>query len=306
MNDSNPPLIAASRNPPPQPATSSTVAECVLNLRCPDRPGIIAAVTGALYRLGCDIREAAQYGDVETGIFFVRIHLALGEGRSIADVQAGLGAVANDHGIDATWNLLARRMRTLVAVSKQQHCLIDLLHRWRAGLLHADVVGVVSNHEDMRSFTEWHGLPFYHLPVNAENRNEQEASILALMAKEKVDLLVLARYMQILSDETSTKLAGRCINIHHSFLPGFKGAKPYHQAHSRGVKLIGATAHYVTPDLDEGPIIEQSVERVTHATSAQEMVNMGQEVEARVLARAVRWHVEHRVMLNGHKTVVFS
>jgi formyltetrahydrofolate deformylase len=196
-------------------------------------------------------------------------------------------------------------MRVLVAVSKFGHCLVDLVHKAEIGQLPVEIVGVVSNHEVMRKFVEWHGLAFHHLPM-AEGKDAQEAAFLALFDATNADLLVLARYMQILSDDLSQQLSGRCINIHHSFLPSFKGAKPYHQAHARGVKIIGATAHYVTPDLDEGPIIEQDVRRVSHAVSADEMVATGREVEASVLSRAVRWHAEHRVFLNGNKTVVLG
>jgi formyltetrahydrofolate deformylase len=201
---------------------------------------------------------------------------------------------------------LAKRQRVLIAVSKFDHCLIDLLHRHKIGEFDADIVGVVSNHEDARPLTEWHGIPFHHLAVTPDTKPEQERQFLEIAEREQVDLIVLARYMQILSEDMCAALSGRCINIHHSFLPSFKGAKPYHRAYERGVKLIGATAHYVTTDLDEGPIIEQDVRRVTHAASAGEMIAIGRETEASVLARAVRWHLEHRVMLNGQKTVVFA
>jgi formyltetrahydrofolate deformylase len=206
------------------------------------------------------------------------------------------------------WTLsdLTLRPRVLIAVSKFGHCLFDLLHRWRSGQLEVDIVGVVSNHDDMRSFVEWSGLPYFHMPIMKSDKAAQERQILDLVSSLKVELVVLARYMQILSPELCAALSGRCINIHHSFLPSFKGAKPYHQAYERGVKIIGATAHYVTTDLDEGPIIEQGVARISHAQSPEQFVEIGQDIECSVLARAVRWHVEHRILLNGHKTIVFA
>jgi len=278
----------------------------ILTFRSPDRPGVMAAVTAALYRAGCDIRDGAQFGDPDTGAFFIRMHLSSLTSLSLEQIRDELAPIARDRLLDwkiVPWN---RKLRTLIAVSKFGHCLNDLLHRWRSGLLHTDIVGVVSNHPDMRSLTEWHGLPFHHFPITAETKPQQEAQILDLMEKEQVDLLVLARYMQVLSQDMCRALDGRCINIHHSFLPSFKGASPYKRAYERGVKLVGATAHYVTSDLDEGPIIEQDVVRVNHASSAEEMANLGRDVEARVLARAVRWHVEHRVIANWPKTIVFS
>jgi formyltetrahydrofolate deformylase len=283
-----------------------TVQDLILKFRCPDQPGILAAVTAAVFQAGLDIRDAAQFGDPGCGQFFVRMHLATTADGAEAVFRESFKAVAQR--LDLKWLLRpwSEKTRTLIAVSKFGHCLNDLLHKWQAGLLHTDIVGVVSNHEDMRSLVEWHGLPFHYLPVSAETKAAQETRILELMAQEKVDLLVLARYMQILSENLCNALSGRCINIHHSFLPSFKGASPYKRAYERGVKLVGATAHYVTSDLDEGPIIEQDVVRVTHATSAEEMTNLGREVEARVLAKAVRWHVECRTILNGSRTIVFS
>ena len=278
----------------------------ILTFRAPDRPGIMAAVTSALYRAGCDIRDGAQFGDPDTGAFFIRMHLSSPVSLSQEQIRDELAPIARDRLLEwkiTPWN---RKLRTLIAVSKFGHCLNDLLHRWRSGLLHTDIVGVVSNHPDMRSLTEWHGLPFHHFPITAETKPQQEAQILELMEKEQVDLLVLARYMQVLSQDMCKALDGRCINIHHSFLPSFKGASPYKRAYERGVKLVGATAHYVTSDLDEGPIIEQDVVRVNHAINAEEMANLGRDVEARVLARAVRWHVEHRVIPNWPKTIVFA
>ncbi|HEY1075551.1 MAG TPA: formyltetrahydrofolate deformylase [Fontimonas sp.] len=283
-----------------------TVQDLILKFRCPDQPGILAAVTAAVFQSGLDIRDAAQFGEPGCGQFFVRMHLATTVDGAEAAFRQAFEAVAQR--LDLKWQLTAwsKKARTLIAVSKFGHCLNDLLHKWQAGLLHTDIVGVVSNHDDMRSLVEWHGLPYHHLPVTAETKAAQEARILELMTEANVDLLVLARYMQILSENLCHSLAGRCINIHHSFLPSFKGASPYKRAYERGVKLVGATAHYVTSDLDEGPIIEQDVVRVTHATSAEEMTNLGREVEARVLSRAVRWHVECRTILNGNRTIVFS
>ncbi len=280
--------------------------DLILTFRCPDQPGILAAVTAAVFQAGLDIRDAAQFGDTGCGQFFVRMHLATTRDAADSEFRAAFGNVAQK--LKLSWHLSewATRVRTMIAVSKYGHCLNDLLHKWQAGLLHTDIVGVVSNHEDMRSLVEWHGLPFHYLPVTPETKTVQEAQILDLLSQHRVDLLVLARYMQILSGDLCRKLDGRCINIHHSFLPSFKGASPYKRAFERGVKLVGATAHYVTSDLDEGPIIEQDVVRVTHAMSADEMTNLGREVEARVLARAVRWHVEHRAILNGSKTIIFS
>jgi formyltetrahydrofolate deformylase len=277
----------------------------ILTFRSPDRPGILAAVTACAFKKGCDIRDAQQFGDVDTKTFIIRMHLSVPVTLSEDALRAAFEPVAKE--LELSWSLRAwqRKVRTLIAVSKFGHCLHDLLHRWRSGLLYTDIVGVVSNHEDYRSLTEWYGLPFHHLPVTAETKPQQEAKILQLIDSTNADLLVLARYMQVLSEDMCRALDGRCINIHHSFLPSFKGASPYKRAFERGVKLVGATAHYVTSDLDEGPIIEQDVVRVNHAMNADEMTNLGREVEARVLARAVRWHVEHRVILNGSKTIVF-
>jgi formyltetrahydrofolate deformylase len=280
--------------------------DLILTFRSPDRPGILAAVTACAYKKGCDIRDAQQFGDSVSRQFFIRMHLSVPVALTEEALSTAFSAVAQEY--DLSWSLRPwqRKVRTLIAVSKFGHCLNDLLHRWKSGLLHTDIVGVVSNHEDFRSLTQWCGLPFHHLPVTAETKPQQEAQILQVMKDSSADLLVLARYMQVLSEDLCRKLDGRCINIHHSFLPSFKGASPYRRAFERGVKLVGATAHYVTSDLDEGPIIEQDVVRVNHAMDAEEMTNLGREVEARVLARAVRWHVEHRVILNASRTIVFS
>ncbi|ROO89796.1 formyltetrahydrofolate deformylase [Actinocorallia herbida] len=274
----------------------------ILALSCPDRPGIVAAVSGLLAEKGCNILESQQYGDQSTGRFFLRVQfdaqLPLGE------LQTLLAPIATEFAFD--WHLgdAASRMKVLIMVSREGHCLNDLLFRVRSGLLDIDVVAVVSNHPDMRPLTQSYGIDYHHLPMSM-GKAAQEAEILTLVQHYRADLVVLARYMQILTDDLCAKLQGRVINIHHSFLPSFKGAKPYHQAHARGVKLIGATAHYVTPDLDEGPIIEQEVGRVDHTQTPEDLRRVGRDMECLALARAVRWHAEHRVVLNGDKTVVF-
>jgi formyltetrahydrofolate deformylase len=275
----------------------------VFRFAAPDRPGILAAITPLLAAHGCDVRDAQVYGDPDTGLFFVRMVLASELRRE--DLEPLVVPVAAGLGLD--WELidLAARPRVLIAVSNFGHCLTDLIFKAEIGQLPVEIVGVVSNHETMRRTSEWHGLAYHHLPTD-QGKPAQEQALVELFEGAGAELLVLARYMQILSDHVARRLYGRCINIHHSFLPSFKGARPYHQAHGRGVKLIGATAHYVTPDLDEGPIIEQDVRRVTHAAAADEMVAVGREVEASVLSRAVRWHAEHRIFLNGNKTVVLQ
>lgn len=281
-------------------------ARHVLTITCPDGPGIVAAVSGCLAAGGANILAAAQFGDEGSGRFFQRILFTPGD--AIAGPEAfarAFGPVAKRFAME--WHLhdADATLRVMIAVSRQGHCLNDLLHRHRFSELPIDVVGVVSNHEDMRSLTDWHGIPYHHLPVEAANKARQEARLLALMEESGAELLVLARYMQVLTPPTCEALAGRCINIHHAFLPGFKGARPYTRAHERGVKIIGATAHYVTPNLDEGPIIEQAVERVDHTMTADDMMAIGRDIECSVLARAVRWHAERRVLLNGARTVVF-
>ena len=280
--------------------------EYILTMHCPDRPGILAAVTGALAERGGDVRDAQSFADDSTNEFFVRMHALLPSQEAAAAFGAAIGELAVKLGIGWELHDCALPPRIMVMVSKFDHCLRDLLHRRETGGLRADIPLVVSNHDDARGLVEWHGIPFVHLPVSKDNRPEQEAEVLRLVREQRIGLVVLARYMQILSAGMVRQLAGRCINIHHSFLPSFKGAMPYRQAHERGVKLIGATAHYVTEDLDEGPIIEQDVRRVSHATSETEMTAIGRETEASVLARAVRWHIEHRILLNSAKTVVFA
>ncbi|MEL7297427.1 MAG: formyltetrahydrofolate deformylase [Pseudomonadota bacterium] len=281
-------------------------SEYVVLMSAPDKAGILARVAAAVTDGGGDVRDAASFGDETTGQFFLRIHLSLQASRSVDALRESVTATVADLNGEATIASLSARPKVMIAVSKFDHCLVDLLMRFRKGQFHADLVGVFSNHDDARDIVEWYGLPFHHLPISPKTKPVQEQEVLALLSETNTDLLVLARYMQILSPDLSQQLQGRCINIHHSFLPSFKGAKPYRQAHERGVKLIGATAHYVTDDLDEGPIIEQDVRRVTHATSAEEMTELGREIECSVLARAVRWHLQHRIIVNGRKTVVFN
>lgn len=275
----------------------------VLSLSCPDRPGIVHAVSGLLAEHGGNITESQQFGDPDTGLFFMRVEVLAPTPR--AQLEAAFGALAES--FDMTWSLdvAGRRMRTVVMVSKADHCVNDLLVRERAGTLPVDIVAVVGNHEHLRDLTEFYGKRFVHIPVTADTKPAAEAALLDLVGELDAELVVLARYMQILSPELSQALHGRAINIHHSFLPSFKGARPYFQAHDRGVKLIGATAHYVTADLDEGPIIEQDVERVDHTSTVDSLTAIGADVERRALARAVRWHAEHRVLLDGHRTIVF-
>ncbi len=279
----------------------------ILTLSCADRPGIVAAVATHLFDHGFNILDAQQFDDTETGRFFMRVMFATMAEREIAHPRDAFGPVAQR--FDMSWTLVstAARQRVMLLASKQDHCLADLLYRWRIGELAMDVSAIVSNHpREIYQGIDFEGLPFHHLPVTKESKRAQEAAIWDLICATKTDLVVLARYMQVLSDGLAEKLAGRCINIHHSFLPGFKGAKPYHQAHQRGVKLIGATAHYVTADLDEGPIIEQDVERIMHRDDPEDLVRKGRDIERRVLGRAVRYHLQHRVMMNGRKTVVFA
>ncbi|WP_093375673.1 formyltetrahydrofolate deformylase [Flavimobilis marinus] len=285
------------------PAAPAEPVHWVLTLSCPDRAGIVHAVAGLLAEHGGNITESQQFGDPETHLFFMRVQVEAAVARE--ELTEALTALAAQFSM--TWHLdvVGRPVRTLVLVSTAAHCLHDLLFRQRSEDLPIDVVGVAGNHRDLEPLAEFYGKTFHHIPVTKDTKADAEARLLALVEELDVELVVLARYMQILSDDLCRKLEGRIINIHHSFLPSFKGAKPYHQAHSRGVKLIGATSHYVTGDLDEGPIIEQDVERVDHSRSTDAMVALGQDVERRVLARAVRWHAEHRVLLNGHRTVIF-
>ena len=291
-----------------------TANEFVLTLSCRDTTGIVHAVSGLLYQAGCNILDSQQFGDVQsedsTGLFFMRVHFAAPPHLANADTLGNLfGHVREQFGMSAQIHAMARKPRLLLMVSKHGHCFNDLLFRWRSGWLNVDIPAIVSNHPDYAELAASYGIPFHHLPLptgsTAEVKRAQERQVEALVAEQGIDLVVLARYMQILSPEFCQFLQGRAINIHHSFLPSFKGAKPYYQAHDRGVKLIGATAHYVTADLDEGPIIEQDVERVDHTLSPEDFTAVGRDVECIVLARAVKWHTEHRVLMNGHKTVVF-
>ncbi|WP_287939706.1 formyltetrahydrofolate deformylase [Sphingopyxis sp.] len=288
--------------------TTERAAAFVLTFSCVDAVGIVAAVTGLLAETDGFILDSQQYADLDSGRFFMRVEFR-GAGprfpQTLDAVRAAFAPIVARFAMEARISDAGAKPRFVIAVSQGSHCLNDLLHRWSTGNLAIDIVGVVSNHDHLRRLTEWHGVPFHYLPVSAANRAEQEAAMLDVMARGGADYLVLARYMQVLSADLSAKLAGRCINIHHSFLPGFKGAKPYHRAHERGVKLIGATAHFVTSDLDEGPIIEQAVERVDHRDGIDDLIRIGRDVEAQVLARAVRWVAEQRVLIDGRKTVVF-
>lgn len=276
----------------------------ILTLSCPDRPGIVHAVSGFLYERGGNIEEAAQYNDHGTGLFFMRVRFACGQ-LTAEDLRSQLKFFAEPYQMD--WQLHAgdQPMRTVILVSREGHCLNDLLFRWKSGLLPLDIRAIISNHRDFYQLAAGYNVPFHHIPVTAATKAQAEAKQFEIIQAEGAELVVLARYMQILSDDLCRKLAGRAINIHHSFLPSFKGAKPYYQAHDRGVKLIGATAHYVTADLDEGPIIEQGIERVDHTHTVEDLTSVGRDTESLVLARAVKWHGEHRVLLNGHRTVVF-
>ncbi len=284
---------------------TASIRHFVLRLRCADRPGIVRAVSGRLFDSGANILASAQYGDRETGRFFMRVEFETAEPRPVEDLRTALDPVGDEFGMD--WELWGADdpYRTLIMVSRFGHCLNDLLFRWSTSALQIEIPAIVSNHLDFEPLARSYGIPFHHIPVTADTKHEAEEEFLGLVEDLGIQLVVLARYMQVLSDDVCKALAGRAINIHHSFLPGFKGAKPYHQAFGRGVKLIGATAHYVTADLDEGPIIEQDVTRVDHTFTADQLVSAGRDVESQVLSRAVRWHTESRVMLNGSKTVVF-
>ncbi|MGW3147101.1 formyltetrahydrofolate deformylase [Streptomyces sp. NPDC001177] len=280
--------------------------EYLLTLSCPDRAGLVHAVSGFLVRNSGNILESQQFDDRIQGRFFMRVHF------DVSDPDTGLehlryrfGPVAEAHGISWTLRDAATPTRTLIMVSRFGHCLNDLLFRCRTGALNIEIPAIVSNHRDFESLTETYGIPFHHIPVTRETKPEAEARLLELVREVNVDLVVLARYMQVLSDDLCKELEGRAINIHHSFLPSFKGAKPYQQAYERGVKLVGATAHYVTPELDEGQIIEQDVVRVDHSLDPDDLVTVGRDVEAQVLAHAVKWHTESRVMVDGNRTVVF-
>jgi formyltetrahydrofolate deformylase len=285
-------------------AVAETSANCVLTLSCPERPGIVQAVTSFLYERGFDIREHQQFDDRLAESFYLRTSFASDSGVDAGVLAEEFQAVADRFEMSFEFHD-DRKPRLLVMVSKFGHCLNDLIFRWRGGTLGGEIALVVSNHEDLRPMAEAAGLEFVHIPITPETKREAEQRLLKLVEEHEIDLVVLARYMQILSDELCSALEGRAINIHHSFLPGFKGAKPYHQAYARGVKLVGATAHYVTADLDEGPIIEQEVNRVDHTYTPEALAHVGQDAECLALSRAVRWHCQHRVLLHDSSTVVF-
>ncbi|MGW3386418.1 formyltetrahydrofolate deformylase [Streptomyces cinereoruber] len=278
----------------------------VLTLSCPDKQGIVHAVSSYLFITGCNIEDSQQFGDRDTGLFFMRVHFSAEAPVDVEKLRASFAAVGDAFGMEWRIDRADQRMRVVLMVSKFGHCLNDLLFRSRIGALPVEIVAVVSNHTDFEELVGSYGIPFRHIPVTKDTKAEAEERLLDLVREEGVELVVLARYMQVLSDDLCKRLSGRIINIHHSFLPSFKGAKPYHQAHARGVKLIGATAHYVTADLDEGPIIEQEVERVGHEVTPDQLVAIGRDVECQALARAVKWHAEHRILLNGSRTVVFA
>ncbi len=292
-----------------QPVTADQRPSWLLTFSCIDRVGIVAAVSGYLAERDGFILDSQQFADLESGRFFMRV-LFKGAGLRFVDdaaqLQADFAEIAARFDLDFHLAPEAQKRRIVVAVSKGNHCLADLLHRWSSRTLAVDIAAIVSNHETCRALAEWHGVPYHYLPVDDGNRPEQEAAIRAIMAESGSELLVLARYMQVLSADMTAALDGHCINIHHSFLPSFKGSKPYHRAHQRGVKLIGATAHFVTSDLDEGPIVEQGVERVDHRATVADMIRIGRDIESRVLARAVGLWGERRLFLNGNRTVVFG
>jgi len=275
----------------------------ILTLSCPDRPGIVHAVSGFLYQRGGNIEEAAQYNDHGTGLFFMRVRFGCEAAHDT--LRAALSDFAAPFAMQWQLHPAAQPMRTVIMVSKEGHCLNDLLFRWKSGLLNLDIRAIISNHRDFYQLAASYNVPFTHIALGKDSKPQAEARQLEIIDAEGAELVVLARYMQILSDGMCRALQGRAINIHHSFLPSFKGAKPYYQAHERGVKLIGATAHYVTADLDEGPIIEQDVTRVDHSKTVEDLTALGRDTESQVLARAVKWHSEHRVLLNGQRTVVF-
>lgn len=283
--------------------SSSADGQRVLRISCPDRPGIVHAITGVLASGNANITESQQFGSLDSGQFFLRLQFTGGPPDD--RLEATLDGVRHEFDMDLTLDRVGRPVRTIIMASKAGHCLNDLLYRRQSGQLPIEVAAVVGNHPDLEPLAAFYGVEFVHVPVTPDTKAAAEQRVTALAERLDVELIVLARYMQILSPELCRRLHGRVINIHHSFLPSFKGAKPYHQAHARGVKLIGATAHYVTPDLDEGPIIEQDVARVTHQYRVGELVSLGREIEARTLSHAVRWHAEGRVLLDGDRTVVF-
>ncbi|MGQ3673769.1 formyltetrahydrofolate deformylase [Xanthobacter sp. TB0136] len=281
------------------------MSQFVLTVTCPTRRGIVAAISTYLAAKGCNIVDSAQFDDMETDRFFMRVGFNSQDKVGLEDIRAGFGEVAAPFDMDFAFHDTAERMKVVIMVSRFGHCLNDLLYRWKIGALPIDIVAVISNHFDYQKLVVNHDIPFHHIPVTKANKPEAEARIMDIVRQTGAELIVLARYMQILSDDMCQTMSGRIINIHHSFLPSFKGANPYKQAYGRGVKLIGATAHYVTADLDEGPIIEQDVARITHAQNAADYVSIGRDVEAQVLARAIHAHIHHRVFLNKDRTVIF-
>ncbi|AQT72996.1 MULTISPECIES: formyltetrahydrofolate deformylase [Streptomyces] len=291
---------------PHNEAQAQQQPQYVLTVSCPDKQGIVHAVSSYLFMTGCNIVDSQQFGDRETGLFFMRVHFEAEPAVTVEKLRASFAAIGESFKMDWEIHRSEERMRIILMVSKFGHCLNDLLFRSRIGALPVEIAAVVSNHTDFAELVASYDVPFVHIPVTKDTKAQAEAQLLELVRAENVELVVLARYMQVLSDNLCKELSGRIINIHHSFLPSFKGAKPYHQAHARGVKLIGATAHYVTADLDEGPIIEQEVERVGHEVTPDQLVAVGRDVECQALARAVKWHSEHRVLLNGSRTVVFA
>ncbi|UQX02347.1 formyltetrahydrofolate deformylase [Streptomyces sp. RerS4] len=291
---------------PHSEAKAQQQPQYVLTVSCPDKQGIVHAVSSYLFMTGCNIVDSQQFGDRETGLFFMRVHFEAEPAVTLEKLRASFAAIGDSFRMDWQIHRSDERMRIILMVSKFGHCLNDLLFRSSIGALPVEIAAVVSNHTDFAELVASYDIPFEHIPVTKDTKAEAERRLLELVREQNVELVVLARYMQVLSDTLCKELSGRIINIHHSFLPSFKGAKPYHQAHARGVKLIGATAHYVTADLDEGPIIEQEVERVGHEVTPDQLVAIGRDVECQALARAVKWHSEHRVLLNGARTVVFA
>jgi formyltetrahydrofolate deformylase len=277
----------------------------ILTLSCPDKSGIVHAVSGLLLEHGANIEEAAQFNDAQTGLFFMRVQFATQEAIQ-GDIDTAIKKLAKHWSMTFNLHPAAQKMPIVIMVSQQGHCLNDLLFRWKSGLLPVDIKAIISNHRDFYQLAANYNVPFHHIKVTAETKAAAEARQLEIIQSEGAELVILARYMQVLSNDMCKALNGRAINIHHSFLPSFKGAKPYFQAHDRGVKLIGATAHYVTADLDEGPIIEQDAARVDHSLTVDDLTAQGRDTESQVLARAVKWHSEHRVLISGHKTVIFK
>ncbi|MFE7127493.1 formyltetrahydrofolate deformylase [Streptomyces sp. NPDC057617] len=301
-----PAATAPAANAPAKPEPYAKSEQYVLTLSCPDKQGIVHAVSSYLFMTGCNIEDSQQFGDHDTGLFFMRVHFSAGAPVTLEKLRASFAAIGDAFRMEWEIHRAEERMRIVLMVSKFGHCLNDLLFRAGTGALPVEIAAVVSNHTDFAELAASYGIPFHHIPVTRDTKPAAEAELLELVRAERVELVVLARYMQVISDDLCKQLNGRIINIHHSFLPSFKGAKPYHQAHARGVKLIGATAHYVTADLDEGPIIEQEIERVGHQVTPGQLVAIGRDVECQALARAVKWHAEHRILLNGHRTVVFA